>query len=104
MHDADDDELMQMLGLVENQTHAMIAAAKVFQLSPRDGLQDLETGRPLLRDLRSLAHVLSGLADALKQTADRVQRQLMGPRHVHRPRYGAKRTMKREAARHVPRR
>jgi hypothetical protein len=77
MHDDDNldlssDALLNTLRLVGDQVAEVIAAGKAFAASPRDGLADLEHGRPLLHDLRALASTLTTLADGLRQTADEV--------------------------------
>jgi hypothetical protein len=84
-HDDDaPDALTTMLRLVAVQTQSMIEAAKTFQASPRDGVENLETlGRPLLHDLRSMADALGSLSLALHQTADQIQRDLRTSRLLH---------------------
>jgi hypothetical protein len=68
MHDDDqldpsDDDLTRSLEWISDQVAEVTAAAKLFAASPRDGLADLERGRPLLRDLKTLAESLATLAE-----------------------------------------
>jgi hypothetical protein len=70
--DLSSDALLAKVRLVGDQVTEVIEAAKVFAASPREGLADLELGRPLLRDLNALASTLATLADGLRQTADQV--------------------------------
>jgi hypothetical protein len=69
MHDDAEDlnrtseALLAKIRVVGDQVAEVIEAAKVFAASPRDGLADLERGRPLLRDLKTLAESLATLAE-----------------------------------------
>ena len=49
------DDLTRSLDSLMAHVAEVTRAAKIYAESPREGLEDLDMGRPLLKDLRALA-------------------------------------------------